>query len=411
MGKCYGVAMSEYDKNHLEHFGIKGQKWGIRRFQNEDGSYTPEGKERYYKNYDAGVKKGKYDNDPELRDIYVMEQTEIDKQIRRAQKPLMSSLSSDSKALTKGDRKIIEKLRNGEELSAKESKALEDAWKKYANDNYDLGNKHTSILKKYDAYSHDNPIPPDAKKINDQLAEKIEEGRKAIAEINYADALNEEREYAKSIRDDINSAKNQKYVDPAYRTFSSKEEKAKAEAEYMKNTWQIDHEPPGDQERWTDEAMHIMHKMTLLSMNGYEGIPKSERNKAMYDYEARTDYDRFAPFDTYENWIPKYEKTDEWKALQKRREKAYVESGYNRLNEEYHNAIRNNLSKKEIDKLYKAMHEAFEEREAKLDEIRKEERRIEEPFYTQVAKNVLLDLGYEVTPENIECVFPIVWYD
>ncbi len=31
----------------LAHFGIKGQKWGIRRFQNEDGSYTPEGKERY----------------------------------------------------------------------------------------------------------------------------------------------------------------------------------------------------------------------------------------------------------------------------------------------------------------------------------------------------------------------------
>ena len=32
---------------YLVHHGIKGQKWGIRRFQNEDGSYTPEGKERY----------------------------------------------------------------------------------------------------------------------------------------------------------------------------------------------------------------------------------------------------------------------------------------------------------------------------------------------------------------------------
>lgn len=36
-----------YESNYLEHHGIKGQKWGIRRFQNEDGSYTPEGKERY----------------------------------------------------------------------------------------------------------------------------------------------------------------------------------------------------------------------------------------------------------------------------------------------------------------------------------------------------------------------------
>lgn len=36
-----------YEENYLKHYGIKGQKWGTRRFQNEDGSYTAEGKERY----------------------------------------------------------------------------------------------------------------------------------------------------------------------------------------------------------------------------------------------------------------------------------------------------------------------------------------------------------------------------
>ena len=30
----------------LYHHGIKGQKWGARRFQNRDGTWTPEGKER-----------------------------------------------------------------------------------------------------------------------------------------------------------------------------------------------------------------------------------------------------------------------------------------------------------------------------------------------------------------------------
>ena len=30
----------------LYHHGIKGQKWGVRRFQNRDGTWTPEGKER-----------------------------------------------------------------------------------------------------------------------------------------------------------------------------------------------------------------------------------------------------------------------------------------------------------------------------------------------------------------------------
>jgi len=33
-------------RDELYHHGIKGQKWGIRRYQNEDGSYTNAGKER-----------------------------------------------------------------------------------------------------------------------------------------------------------------------------------------------------------------------------------------------------------------------------------------------------------------------------------------------------------------------------
>lgn len=35
------------DNNFLVHYGILGQKWGVRRFQNSDGSLTKAGKERY----------------------------------------------------------------------------------------------------------------------------------------------------------------------------------------------------------------------------------------------------------------------------------------------------------------------------------------------------------------------------
>lgn len=40
--------MSDFNEyNYLCHYGIKGMKWGIRRYQNKDGSLTPAGKERY----------------------------------------------------------------------------------------------------------------------------------------------------------------------------------------------------------------------------------------------------------------------------------------------------------------------------------------------------------------------------
>ena len=40
------------ENNYLEHYGIKGQKWGVRRFQKKDGSLTPNGKKRYSDDYE-----------------------------------------------------------------------------------------------------------------------------------------------------------------------------------------------------------------------------------------------------------------------------------------------------------------------------------------------------------------------
>lgn len=52
-----------YSYSYIAHHGILGQKWGIRRYQNEDGSLTPEGKarlEKYKEKQLARIKNDRY---------------------------------------------------------------------------------------------------------------------------------------------------------------------------------------------------------------------------------------------------------------------------------------------------------------------------------------------------------------
>ena len=35
--------------DELTHYGVKGMKWGVRRYRNKDGSYTSAGRKRYSK--------------------------------------------------------------------------------------------------------------------------------------------------------------------------------------------------------------------------------------------------------------------------------------------------------------------------------------------------------------------------
>lgn len=42
------LTLDDLNGESLEHHGVQGQKWGVRRYQNEDGSLTEAGKKHYY---------------------------------------------------------------------------------------------------------------------------------------------------------------------------------------------------------------------------------------------------------------------------------------------------------------------------------------------------------------------------
>ena len=67
--------------NELYHHGIKGQKWGVRRFQNSNGSLTTAGKKRY----SGKEKHSDYTESHSKKHVSQMSDAELRKRINRLQ--------------------------------------------------------------------------------------------------------------------------------------------------------------------------------------------------------------------------------------------------------------------------------------------------------------------------------------
>lgn len=89
---------------YLIHHGIIGQKWGVRRYQNADGSYTSAGKNRRkgYSSDDTVFMSGKVQVDGEiLDDLHEGVKNEIDKVVKSNAKIIVGDAPGADTAIQK----------------------------------------------------------------------------------------------------------------------------------------------------------------------------------------------------------------------------------------------------------------------------------------------------------------------
>lgn len=179
--------------NELSHHGILGMKWGVRRFQNADGSLTDAGKKRYLSDRQVRKVQDLFDKSSYKEDISdkVFAITKADKSaLQEARKELALNLK-EQKEITAEQKKLFDEIESDKGkrtyYEAVSEIASYGAWKNVDDmDIDDIGHAafmgifedgQQSTINAYSMYAYKNNIVDDTVKLGRRAVETQEKCR------------------------------------------------------------------------------------------------------------------------------------------------------------------------------------------------------------------------------------------
>ena len=115
-------------REELYHHGIKGQKWGVRRYQNDDGTFTEAGKERYFGSKKEIKREARKEFRNKKNEIYNKKHEELNNHTKKLEK--IDKTADKRTALGTKKAKIMADYENEQKMNELDQKRL-DAKREY----------------------------------------------------------------------------------------------------------------------------------------------------------------------------------------------------------------------------------------------------------------------------------------